>query len=272
MLKELSRPLNSSLSSTKYTSSNYKTPKKTYKTSLSKCTTSPLRKSYPTTFIFESPVKVYSSNTTVKTNNRCNIDNVFTSYANYLTNVQPHPNSESKTTKVSTSIDFCNTLSESDVKKKHKNFLIDNITTLSKKLSHCHSQINVYKECNKKTAKENLQIEFEQDSIIHDRIHMTGVIPRLRVRINDMREEIMKLDKETKYYEILKYQFLQEKVFMEEDLKRMDKKVKEFALETNALSYQVGSFRRRIKEIKIVLSQKKKENTFIKDVSRLIAV
>ena len=59
---------------------------------------------------------------------------------------------------------------------------------------------------------------------------------------------------------------------MEEDLKRMDKKVKEFALETNALSYQVGSFRRRIKEIKIVLSQKKKENTFIKDVSRLIAV
>ena len=46
MLKELSRPLNSSLSSTKYTSSNYKTPKKTYKTSLSKCTTSPLRKSY----------------------------------------------------------------------------------------------------------------------------------------------------------------------------------------------------------------------------------
>ena len=185
MLKELSRPLNSSLSSTKYTSSNYKTPKKTYKTSLSKCTTSPLRKSYPTTFIFESPVKVYSSNTTVKTNNRCNIDNVFTSYANYLTNVQPHPNSESKTTKVSTSIDFCNTLSESDVKKKH-----------------CHSQINVYKECNKKTAKENLQIEFEQDNIIHDRIHMTGVIPRLRVRINDMREEIMKLDKETKYYEI----------------------------------------------------------------------
>lgn len=67
MLKELFHPLYSSLSSTKYTSSNYRTPKKTYKNSLSKSTTSPLRKSYPETFIFESPVKVYSS--TGKTNN-----------------------------------------------------------------------------------------------------------------------------------------------------------------------------------------------------------
>ena len=50
---------------------------------------------------------------------------------------------------------------------------------------------------------------------------MTGEIPRLRVRINDIREEIMQLDKETKYYEILKYQFMQAILFIEDDLKRM---------------------------------------------------
>ena len=121
---------------------------------MSKSTTSSLRKSYPETLIFESPVKVHSS--TGKTNSRGNIENVFSSYGNYVTNVQPQKKIESD----GINIDFCKTLSESDIKKKHKNFLVDNITTLSKKLTHCHSQIKTYKECNKKTAEDNLQIEF----------------------------------------------------------------------------------------------------------------
>ena len=101
---------------------------------------------------------------------------------------------------------------------------------------------------------------------------MEGQIPRMRVRINDMREEIKKLEKETKQYEILAYQFIQEKVLMEQDVKKYDKDVKNLALNTNALHYQVKQFKNKIKEIKIILEQKKKETGFLKDVTNLINI
>lgn len=275
MLKKLSRPLNSSLSSSKVTTSNYKSPQKTLiKTSLSKSINSPFSKKNSGATTLDSPVKAFSSKPTSKNiNNTTNYSTI--NLNNPLASSIDVNNSKKKLMKsaeVETSLDYVNTLSQSAIKKRHKNFLIENISTLSKKVSHCHSQISLYKKCNEQTAKENLEIEFAQDNIIHERIHMTGIIPRLRVRINDMREEILKLNKETKYYEILKYQFNQEKLFMEEDLKKMEKKVKEIALHTNALSYQVSSFNKRIKQIKIILSQQRKENSFIKDVTKLISV
>ena len=275
MLKELSRPLNCSLSSSKVTNSNYKSPQKTFiKTSLTKSISSPFSKMNSGVSTLDSPVNVFSSTSTTKNINnstKYTTINFFNPLASSI-DVNNSKNQLMKSVEVGTSLDYVNTLSQSAIKKKHKNYLIENITKLSKKVSHCHSQINIYKKCNEQTAKENLEIEFAQDNIIHERIHMTGIIPRLRVRINDMRDEILKLDKETKYYEILKYQFNQEKVFMEDDLKKMEKKVKEIALHTNALSYQVSSFKKRIKQAKIILSQQRKENSFIKDVTKLISV
>ena len=161
---------------------------------------------------------------------------------------------------------------ENQTKEKKKQFLIKNINILKQKVSHYNNQIENFKKCNEKTADENLKIGFAQDDIIHDRIHMEGQIPRMKVRINDMREEIKKLEKETKQYEILTYQFIQEKVLMEQDLKKYDKDVKDLALNTNALKYQVKQFKNKIKEIKIILEQKKKETGFLKDVTNLINI
>jgi hypothetical protein len=161
---------------------------------------------------------------------------------------------------------------ENQTKEKKKQFLLKNINVLKQKVSHYNNQIENFKKCNEKTADENLKIGFAQDDIIHDRIHMEGQIPRMRVRINDMREEIKKLEKETKQYEILAYQFIQEKVLMEQDVKKYDKDVKNLALNTNALHYQVKQFKNKIKEIKIILEQKKKETGFLKDVTNLINI
>ena len=63
-----------------------------------------------------------------------------------------------------------------------------------------------------------------------------------------------------------------EKVLMEQDVKKYDKDVKNLALNTNALHYQVKQFKNKIKEIKIILEQKKKETGFLKDVTNLINI
>lgn len=167
-------------------------------------------------------------------------------------------------------LNFCDTSNETSIRKQHKNFLIDNIKTINKRLRHCNSMITKHNECNKKTAEENLQLEFKQDSILHERIHMNGVIPRLRIQVNDMRDQLLRLEKETKQYEILKYHFIQEKLHMENELKRCMHKVKEASAIRNELKYKVKNYKRKIEEMKGMVVRKEKDDSFLKDISKLM--
>ena len=130
--------------------------------------------------------------------------------------------------------------------------------------------ITKHKECNKKTAEENLQLEFQQDNIIHERIHMNSQIPRLRIQINDMREEMLNLEKETKQFEIAKYQLIQDKMCKEDELKNVYKKVKDLLKETNMLKHKVNCYKRTISEMKATTNQKQKDDSFVKDISKLM--
>ena len=131
--------------------------------------------------------------------------------------------------------------------------------------------IENYKKCNEKTAKENLEIGFKQDEILHERIHVDSQIPKLKVQINDMREQIKKLTKETKQYEILQIQYEQENLFMENDINKLDKKVKEYAVLIVALKNNLKNTKNDIVEIKKLIEKKVKDTTFMKDVTKLIS-
>ena len=131
--------------------------------------------------------------------------------------------------------------------------------------------IENYKKCNEKTAKDNLEIGFKQDDILHERIHVDVQIPKLKVQINDMREEIKKLTKETKQYEILQIQYEQESLFMKNDIEKLDKKVKEDAILIVALKNQLKNVKNDVVEIKRLIEKKVKDTTFMKDVTKLIS-
>lgn len=293
MLKELSKPLNSSQTSTKYQSSYYRTPaKKNYESFLMKKfgktfsaeKLSNISKDYSSTNNIDSPFKTpekLSFASPLKSSDpKSNFYSSISTYNNLFNGYASPKRENSNFTSdnkmlrscslVPSNYELCQANSEKQYKKKKKKILVENISTLSKRLSHCNTMINVYQKCNAKTAEENLKIEFEQDNVVHERIHISGIIPRLRLQINDMRYQIMKLERETKGYEILKYQYIQEKLFMEDDLKKTEAKVKDLALETNKLSYGLQRFKNKIKEIKIILAQRKQKNTFVTDIVKLI--
>ena len=161
-------------------------------------------------------------------------------------------------------------INELSNKKKAKETLQLNINELNHKIELGKSTLEKYKQCNIKNGEENLEMEFKQDDILHERIHLSGVVPRIRVHINDIRDEISKIEKETKMYEILKIQMMQEKMFMESDFEEINKKVKEMTIENSNIKHEVNVMKRKIKEIKIVISQKSKKNNFIQDITNLI--
>ena len=252
MLRQLSRPLNSSEIINK--------PKTPLTKSFTKQSSS-LKKQHPL-----KPHSPSSTNYKHKQNQfPLQLTNYpLTSTSTWLTNTL------TKTFSTPHILNFCDTLNETFVRKQHKNFLIDNIKTINKRLHHCNSMINKHIECNRKTAEENLQLEFQQDNIIHERIHMNSQIPRLRIQINDIRDEILKLEKETKQFEIMKYQFIQDKMYKEDELKTIYKKVHELSKETNMLKYNIKCYKRTINEIKATNDKHKKEDSFMKDISKLM--
>ena len=160
---------------------------------------------------------------------------------------------------------------ENDIKNLKKKNLIDNIVNLQRKCSHYNEVIESYKKCNEKTAKDNLEIGFKQDDILHERIHVDVQIPKLKIQINDMREEIKKLTKETKQYEILNIQYEQETLFMKNDIEKLDKKVKEDAILIVALKNKLKNVKNDIVEVKRLIEKKVKDTTFMKDVTKLIS-
>jgi hypothetical protein len=85
-----------------------------------------------------------------------------------------------------------------------------------------------------------------------------------------MRDEILKLEKETKQFEIMKYQFIQDKMYKEDELKTVYKKVLELSKETNILKYNIKCYKRTINEMKITNDKNKKEDSFMKDISKLM--
>ena len=161
-------------------------------------------------------------------------------------------------------------INELSNKKKAKETLQLNINELNHKIELGKSTLEKYKQCNIKNGEENLEMEFKQDDILHERIHLSGVVPRIRVHINDIRDEISKIEKETKMYEILKIQMMQDKIFMENDFEEINKKVKEMTIENSNIKHEVNVMKRKIKEMKIVISQKSKKNNFIQDITNLI--
>ena len=155
-------------------------------------------------------------------------------------------------------------------KKKAKEALQLNINELNHKIELGKLTLEKYKQCNIKNGEENLEMEFKQDDILHERIHLSGIVPRIRVNINDIREEISKIEKETKMFEILRIQMAQDKMFMENDLEEMNKKVKETTIENSNVKHEVNVMKRKIKEMKIAISQNNKKNNFIQDITNLI--
>jgi len=279
MLKEISSPLKSSINRSTNCTSNYKSHS-SYK--------SPnLRKSN----------KFYSNNISKDLYN-----NLLANKYKTIKNKQKTNNNNNKNKGKFNSSDFINTLlsfytlkkannkfknllnndthqnmakklfeNENEIKNIKKKNLIDNIVTLQKKCFHYNDMIENYKKCNEKTAKENLEIGFKQDEILHERIHVDSQIPKLKVQINDMREQIKKLTKETKQYEILQIQYEQENLFMENDINKLDKKVKEYTVLIVALKNNLKNTKNDIVEIKKLIEKKVKDTTFMKDVTKLIS-
>ena len=86
-----------------------------------------------------------------------------------------------------------------------------------------------------------------------------------------MREEIKKLTKETKQFEILQIQYEQESLFMKNDIEKLDKKVKEDAILIVALKNKLKNVKNDVVEVKRLIEKKVKDTTFMKDVTKLIS-
>ena len=279
MLKEISNPLKSSINRSTNCTSNYKTHSSFKSPKLTKSSkknsnniSNELLSNYRT-------INIKNNNNNNQNNNQRKLKssdvinsllNFYTlgkaknKFKNLLNNFNNNDNIQKKMVKKIIE-------NENDIKNLKKKNLIDNIVNLQRKCSHYNEVIENYKKCNEKTAKDNLEIGFKQDDILHERIHVDVQIPKLKVQINDMREEIKKLTKETKQYEILQIQYEQESLFMKNDIEKLDKKVKEDAILIVALKNKLKNVKNDVVEVKRLIEKKVKDTTFMKDVTKLIS-
>lgn len=159
---------------------------------------------------------------------------------------------------------------QNELNKKKVDSLQTNIKSLKKRLKNSNKICNEYRECNDKVTNDLIEVEYQQEELIHDRIHMTGLIPRTKCRNTEIVEEIIDLDRKAKMYEILKLQFIQEISLMNDDILDLKKKVMERALENNKTYYEIQRFKRGINELKIAINEMKKNNSFMKDVKKMM--
>ena len=59
-------------------------------------------------------------------------------------------------------------------------------------------------------------------------------------------------------------------MYKEDELKKVYKKVQELSKETNTLKYKLKCYKRTINEMKTTVNQNKKEDSFLKDISKLM--
>ena len=277
MLKEITSPLRSSINQSTNCTSNYKShssfksPKLKKSSNLSNDLLSNISsnnyktiKNFKNTNQNNKKRKLNSSDMLNTLLNFYTLGKAKNKFKNLLNNINNNSNTQKKMVKKLKE-------NENDIKNLKKKNLIDNIVTLQRKCSHYNDVIENYKKCNEKTAKDNLEIGFKQDDIFHERIHVDVQIPKLKIQINDMREEIKKLTKETKQFEILQIQYEQETLFMKNDIEKLDKKVKEDAILIVALKNKLKNVKNDVVEIKKSIEKKVRDTTFMKDVTKLIS-